>query len=88
MRPISAVIVALAVAAPAFAAEVEGTLTFPSGFVPAMTVYAREVESTKLHSVSTRDAQKSFKLDLAPGRYVFFAEPSQAGAPDIYGAYT
>lgn len=72
----------------AHAATVEGTLTFPSGFVPAMTVYAREVDGTRLHSVATRESQTAFKLELPPGRYTFFAEPSQAGAPQLYGAYT
>ena len=79
---------AVALAGSAQSAEVEGTLTFPSAFVPAMTVYARDVDSAKLHSVSTRESQVSFKMELPPGRYVFFAEPSQAGAPDVYGAYT
>lgn len=70
------------------ATTVDGTLTFPSGFVPAMTVYAREVDGTHLHSVATHESQTTFKLDLPPGRYTFFAEPSQAGAPQLYGAYT
>ena len=70
------------------AANVEGSLTFPSGFVPAMIVYAREVDSSRLHSVATHEAQITFKMDLPPGRYTFFAEPSQAGAPQLYGAYT
>ncbi len=72
----------------AHAATVEGTLTFPSGFVPAMTVYAREVDGTRLHSVATHESQTTFKLELPPGRYTFFAEPSQAGAPQVYGAFT
>ena len=67
---------------------VEGSLTFPSDFVPAMNVYAREVDSVRLHLVSTTESQVSFKMDLPAGRYIFFAEPSQPGAPEIYGAYT
>jgi hypothetical protein len=53
-----------------------------------MTVYAREVDGTRLHSVATHESQTTFKLELPPGHYTFFAEPSQAGAPQLYGAYT
>jgi len=84
----AATLAAFALTGTALAVEVDGTLTFPHGFVPAMMVYARDLDSAKLHSVSTRESQISFKLELPPGRYVFFAEPSQAGAPEIYGAYT
>jgi hypothetical protein len=75
-------------APPVAAATVEGTLNFPGGFLPAMTVYARDLDGSRLHSVATHEAQSAFKLDLPPGRYTFFAEPSQAGAPQIYGAFT
>lgn len=81
-------ILLLAFASGVQAATVEGTLTFPSGFVPAMTVYARDVDGTRLHSVATRESQTTFKLELPTGRYTFFAEPSQVGAPQLYGAYT
>ena len=79
---------ATALAGLAPAAAVDGTLTFPSAFVPALTVYARNLDTSKLHSVSTRESQTAFRIDLPPGRYVFFAEPSEPGAPEIYGAYT
>ncbi|MBS0611620.1 MAG: hypothetical protein JSS24_00425 [Proteobacteria bacterium] len=72
----------------AWATVVEGTVSFPGGFLPAMTVYARAVEGGHLRSVGTHPAQGSFRLDLPPGHYAFFAEPSQAGAPQIYGAWT
>ncbi len=85
---VAALLAAAALAAPAGAATVEGTLSFPGGFLPAMNVYARELDGTHLHTVATRESQAAFKLDLPPGRYTFFAEPSQAGAPQIYGAYT
>jgi hypothetical protein len=93
IRGTLAVLAAAALGATTFAgransAVVEGSLTFPSAFIPAMTVYARDVDSSKLHSVSTNESQASFKIDLPAGRYVFFAEPRQAGAPDIYGAFT
>jgi len=84
----AAILGAIAPAGRACAAAVEGSLTFPSAFIPAMTVYARDADSSKLHSVSTNESQTSFKFDLPAGRYVFFAEPRQAGAPQIYGAFT
>lgn len=77
-----------AMAAPARAAPIEGRLSFPGGFLPAMTVYARDLDGARLHSVATAESQATFKLDLPPGRYVFFAEPRQAGAPQLYGAFT
>ncbi len=78
----------LALSCGTHASSVEGSLSFPSGFVPAMTVYARDADSSRLHSVATHESQATFKLELPPGHYTFFAEPSQAGAPQLYGAYT
>lgn len=80
--------VTAAMVTPARATSVEGTLRAPGSFVPAMTVYAREVDRGHLQSITTREGQQAFRLDLPPGRYTFFAEPSQAGAPQLYGAFT
>ncbi len=79
---------AAAMVAPARANPVEGSLRAPWSFLPAMTVYARDVDRGHLQSITTSEGQRVFRLELAPGRYTFFAEPSQAGAPPLYGAYT
>jgi hypothetical protein len=67
---------------------VEGTLAFPRQFIPSMLIYAREVDSLHIVSIATHADQTSFRLELPPGRYVFFAEPNEPGAPDVYGAFT
>jgi hypothetical protein len=87
-RTFALVAMTFAIAARAAALGVDGNLTFPGSFTPAMLVYAREVDNSKIQTLATRAQQTSFHFDLPPGRYVFFAEPDEAGAPMIYGAHT
>jgi hypothetical protein len=69
-------------------ASVDGAIGFPSEYVPAMQVYAREVDTLRLASLATRQDQTHFRFELPAGRYVFFAIPDEPGAPEIYGAHT
>jgi hypothetical protein len=69
-------------------ASIDGTIGFPSEYVPAMQVYARDVDTSHLASLATRQDQIHFRFELPVGRYVFFAVPDEPGAPEIYGAHT
>jgi hypothetical protein len=69
-------------------ASVDGAIGFPSEYVPAMQVYAREVDTLRLTSLATRQDQIHFRFELPAGRYVFFAIPDEPGAPEIYGSHT
>jgi hypothetical protein len=70
------------------AGTIEGAVAFPSRAVPAMTVYASELETSRLHSVQLARGQTAFSVEVPPGRYLVFLAPNEPGAPDIYGAYT
>ena len=71
-----------------FAGTIEGTVAFPGQVVPSMTVYASEVDTSKLHTAQLVRGQANFSLEVPPGRYLIFLAPNEPGAPDIYGAYT
>jgi hypothetical protein len=72
----------------ALAATIEGSVTFPSGFVPPLTAYASDLESSRVHTVQLARGQAKFTLEVPPGRYAVFLAPNEPGAPLIYGAHT
>lgn len=53
-----------------------------------MTVYASELETSRLHAAQLTRGQTTFTLDVPAGRYWVFLVPNEPGAPDIYGAHT
>jgi hypothetical protein len=79
---------ALGQAAGAAAGTIEGTVTFPGQLVPAMTVYAAELDATRVHTLQLARGQSNFAVEVPPGRYVVFLAPNAPGAPYIYGAFT
>jgi hypothetical protein len=78
----------LASSAGAFAGTIEGVVTFPTQLVPSMTVYASELDTSKIRSVRLLRGQANFSVEVPPGRYLVFLAPNEPGAPNIYGAYT
>ena len=87
-RLVFAVVAPLALSAGAAAGTIEGAVTFPSQVVPAMTVYAAELDSARVHTARLARGQANFTIEVPPGRYLLFLAPNEPGAPDIYGAYT
>jgi hypothetical protein len=83
-----AALMSLRVGAGAFAGTIEGAVTFPAQLVPSMTVYAADLDTSRLHSVKLARGQTNFAVEVPPGRYLVFLAPNEPGAPDIYGAYT
>jgi len=70
------------------AGTIEGTVTFPSQFVPPMTVYVSDLDGARVHTVQLPHGQTNFTAEVPPGRYVVFLAPNEPGAPNVYGAYT
>ena len=72
----------------ALAGEIEGSVIFPGQVVPSMTVYASELDTARLHSVQLARGKASFTVEVPPGHYLVFLAPNEAGAPNVYAAYT
>lgn len=79
---------ATSLGAGAFAGTIAGTVAFPSQVVPSMTVYASELDTSRIHTVQLTRGQVNFTVEVPPGRYLVFLAPNEPGAPDVYGAFT
>jgi len=78
----------LEIGAGALAGSIDGAIVFPSQLVPSMTVYATDVDSSRVRTLQLARGQTNFSVDVPPGRYLVFLAPNEPGAPNIYGAYT
>ena len=78
----------LGVCAAACAGTIVGTVSFPSQVVPSMTVYASDLDTSRIHTVQLARGQANFSVEVPPGRYLVFLAPNEPGAPDVYGAFT
>jgi hypothetical protein len=83
-----AAVTSLGSGAAALAGSIDGTVSFPAQLVPSMTVYAAELETSRIHTVQLARGQASFTVEVPPGRYLVFLAPNELGAPSVYGAYT
>lgn len=54
--------------------ELNGTLCYPSDYIPKMTVFLQEVATGKIHKITTQEDQRSFKFsDIPFGDYYAYA---------------
>jgi hypothetical protein len=83
-----AAVVSLGSRAGAVAGAIDGAVTFPAQRAPSMTVFASDLDTSAIHSVQLVRGQANFTVNVPPGRYLVFMAPNEAGAPNIYGAYT
>ena len=83
-----AALVSLAQCAGAVAGSIDGAIVFPSRLVPSMTVYAADLDSSRVRTLQLARGQTNFSVEVPPGRYLVFLTPNEPGAPNIYGAYT
>jgi len=74
--------------APAFAAVIDGEISFPGRSIPSMTAYAFDPDTSRIRTVAVAPDQNRFTLEVPPGRYVVFLAPNEPGAPNVYGAFT
>jgi hypothetical protein len=72
----------------ALAGTIDGTVSFPAQLVPSMTVYAAELDTSRVHTIQLARGQANFAVEVPPGRYLVFLAPNELGAPNVYGAYT
>ncbi|MEP6885759.1 MAG: hypothetical protein ABJC66_13510 [Gammaproteobacteria bacterium] len=83
-----AAVMSLGPCAGVLAGSIDGAIVFPSQLVPSMTMYATDLDSSRVRTLRLARGQTSFSIDVPPGRYVVFLAPNEPGAPNIYGAYT
>ena len=72
----------------ALAGSIDGAIVFPSRLIPSMTVYATDVDSSRVRTLPLARGQTRFSVEVPAGRYLVFLAPNEPGAPNIYGAYT
>jgi hypothetical protein len=70
------------------AGVIEGAVAFPTELVPSMTVFASDLDTSKIHSVRLARGHANFTVIVPSGRYLVFTAPNEPGAPNVYGAYT
>ncbi|HCW07387.1 MAG TPA: hypothetical protein DGG95_08490 [Cytophagales bacterium] len=76
--------VALLITSCSTTGKVEGTLCFPSEYIPAMNVYLKEVANKKIYRLENKENQRSFRFaKLAEGNYVAYAYTQEALAVDM-----
>jgi len=91
---VAALAVTLTASTATFAGSITGGLAFPGDSIPALTVVAVDLDTGKQYSVETRAGQRSYRLDVAAGRYIVFAVPHGPGVEDepgeqpLRGAYS
>jgi len=91
---VAALVAGLLASAPALSGSIIGGLAFPGDSIPALTVVAVDLDTGKQYSVETRVGQRSYRLDVAAGRYIVFAVPHGPGVEDepgeqpLRGAYS
>jgi hypothetical protein len=83
-----AAVASLGQSAGVLAGTIAGTVTFPTRFVPSMTVYVSDLDTSRVRSVQLARGQANFTVAVPSGRYLVFLAPNEPGAPNIYGAYT
>jgi len=91
---LAALAATLTMSASAFAGSISGGLAFPGDAIPALTVVAVDLNSGKQYRLETRAGQRSYRLEVAAGRYIVFAVPHGPGVEDepgeqpLRGAYS
>jgi hypothetical protein len=83
-----AAVASLGQSAGVLAGTIAGTVTFPTRFVPSMTVYVSDLDTSRVRSVQLARGQANFSVAVPSGRYLVFLAPNELGAPNVYGAYT
>jgi len=63
---------------------VKGTVCYPSEYIPAMNLYLKNKETSKIYTLDIYENQKSFKFKKIPeGNYIAFAYTIQEDLTDI-----
>ena len=64
---------------------IRGTLCYPSSYIPAMTLYVRNIETGETHSLDLKESTENYgyEIEVPTGSYVVFVWSTLAG-----GAYS
>lgn len=66
--------------------ELNGTLCYPSDYIPKMTVFLEEVATKKTYKIITKEDQRSFKFNDIPfGDYFAYAYTIEQILTDVDG---
>lgn len=66
--------------------ELNGTLCFPSDYIPEMTVYLQDISNKKVYKILIQEDQRSFKFnDLPFGDYYAYAYTIEKVSSDVNG---
>lgn len=63
---------------------VKGTVCYPAEYIPAMIVYLKNKETSKIYSLDIEENQKPFKFKKIPeGNYIAFASTVQENLTNV-----
>ncbi|MDD3721838.1 MAG: hypothetical protein PHW92_05015 [Lutibacter sp.] len=63
---------------------VKGTVCYPSDYIPAMNVYLKNKETSKIYSLDVKENQRPFMFKKVPeGNYIAFAYTVQEISTDL-----
>ncbi|HAJ62682.1 MAG TPA: hypothetical protein DCP31_28460 [Cyanobacteria bacterium UBA8543] len=77
-----AALLATPVASQTRSGRIEGSLSFPSNYIPALKVCAKNIRNNSLSCIQTKQNQKQYKIEVQPGTYHVYATVTIAGQKD------
>jgi hypothetical protein len=66
---------------------VEGSVCFPSEFIPPMTAFFRSVDTGQVTELAIGENQLSYSIELPVGNYILFAYPENSELGGMYSEY-
>ncbi len=79
---LAATLVAIPVTAQSRSGRIEGSLSYPSSYIPALKVCAKNTRNNSLNCIQTKKNQKQYTMQVPAGTYHVFATVTIAGQKD------
>lgn len=77
-----AALLATPVASQTPSGRIEGSLSYPSSYIPALKVCAKNIKNNSQRCIQTQKNQKQYRIEVQPGTYQVFATVTIAGQKD------
>lgn len=77
-----AALLATPVASQSRSGRIEGMLSYPSSYIPALRVCAKNIKNNSQRCIQTNKNQKQYKIEVPAGTYQVFATVTIAGETD------
>lgn len=77
-----AALLATPVASQSRPGRIEGSLSYPSDYIPALKVCAKNIRNSTLSCIQTKKDQKQYRIEVPPGTYHVYATVTIAGQKD------